>query len=41
MFITVRDGLIVDNVEVWTDVGMDAPRGTRSCRSVSDPPRRE
>ena len=28
-FATVRDDLIVELVEVWTDVGQDAPAGTR------------
>lgn len=28
-FATVRDDLIAELVEVWTDVGQDAPAGTR------------
>ncbi|MCK0111649.1 nuclear transport factor 2 family protein [Ornithinimicrobium sp. F0845] len=28
-FVTLRDGLIVDLTEVWTDVGLEAPAGTR------------
>ncbi len=28
-FITVRDGLIADMTEVWTDVDQTAPEGTR------------
>jgi hypothetical protein len=30
-FITVRDGLIVEMTEVWTDVDQVAPEGTRVC----------
>ncbi|NLG22175.1 MAG: ester cyclase [Actinomycetales bacterium] len=29
-FATLRDGLIVELTEVWTDVGLEAPAGTRS-----------
>ncbi len=28
-FLTVRDGLVVELVEVWTDIGQTAPEGTR------------
>ena len=28
-FATVRDGLLAELVEVWADVGQDAPAGTR------------
>ena len=28
-FATVRDGLVAELVEVWADVGQDAPAGTR------------
>jgi hypothetical protein len=28
-FATVRDGLIAELTEVWTDVGQGAPEGTR------------
>lgn len=31
MFLTVRDGLIVENTEVWAEVGQTAPDGTRSA----------
>lgn len=29
MFLTVRAGLIVENIEVWAEVGQTAPDGTR------------
>jgi len=29
-FVTVRDGLVTGMTEVWTDVGQEAPPGTRS-----------
>jgi len=29
MFLTVRDGLIVENIEVWAEAGQIAPDGTR------------
>jgi hypothetical protein len=28
-FVTVRDGLVTEMTEVWTDVGQEAPPGTR------------
>lgn len=29
MFLTLRDGLILENTEVWAEVGQTAPDGTR------------
>lgn len=31
-FVTIREGLISELTEVWTDVGQTAPEGTRSAR---------
>jgi len=35
-FVTVRDGLVVEMTEVWTDVGQEAPPGTRPDTSPTE-----